>query len=88
MGSNGDQGSLAREVLVEFILETDEGVVGGLGELDAVKDGAGDKGSHCGRLLRHGNVLHLVFGDVEYAVRRRRLLAAEDVQAAGEAFEA
>lgn len=88
MGSNGDQGSLARQVLVEFILKTDERVVGSLGKLDAAKDGTRDEGSNCGRLLRYDDVLHLVFGDIEYAVRRRGLLAAEDVQTAGEAFEA
>lgn len=87
MGSNGDEGSLARQVLVEFILKTDERVVGGLGKFDTAKDGARDEGSYCGRLFRHDDVLHLVFGDIKHAVRRRRLLAAENVQAAGEAFE-
>lgn len=50
MGTNGYKGPLARQVLVKFVLEGDEGVVAGLVELDIPQNGTRDVWSDLGGL--------------------------------------
>ncbi|KAI5302025.1 hypothetical protein KEM55_001353, partial [Ascosphaera atra] len=50
MRANGDQGTLAREVLVQLVLQGDEAVIAGLVEAHVAQDGAGDVGSYLGGL--------------------------------------
>jgi len=69
-------------------LQADEGVVGGLGELDVPQHGARDQRSHPGRGLGDGDGVHLVFGHVEAPEMRHRLPPAEHVELQGNSFEA
>lgn len=39
VGSNGDECALSRKVLMEFVLESDEGLIARLGEVDVPQNG-------------------------------------------------
>lgn len=45
MGTDGDKGTLSSKVLVQLVLESDEGFVAGLCEVDIPEDGAREVGS-------------------------------------------
>ena len=88
VGADGDKGSLAGQVLVQLVLQADEGLVSLGGELDVAQDGAGDVGADLLAVGADGDLLHLVLGDVEQLEVGGGGLAAEDVQVHGDALEA
>ena len=51
MGANGDQSTLSCEILVELVLEGNEGLVACLGELDVSQNGAREVRSDLRRLM-------------------------------------
>lgn len=74
-----NQCSLSRKVLVELVLQADEGVVGVLGELDVAKDRAGSIGADLLCFLGDGEGLHLVLWDVGQLPVWCPVFPAEDV---------
>jgi len=73
------EGSLSCQVLVKLILQADEGLICCLGKLEVPEDRAGDVRSDFGRLLCHGDALHLALWDIQELVLWCRMLSAEDV---------
>lgn len=87
MRADSDKAALATEVLVELVLEVDEGLVlelvEGAGEAE---DGSGEEGAE-----RRGRGLDVALeqlGGLSERVRRRRLLLEENAERARQALDA
>lgn len=65
---------------MQLVLQTDEGLVSGLGELDVTEDGTGNIRADLLCILCYRNGLKLVLWDVKERVVWCRMLAAEDIQ--------
>lgn len=88
VGSDGHERSLASQVLVELVLQRNEGLVSILGELDVAEDGARHVGPDLCGIGRDGNGLEdAVLGLYDSEVGGRGA-AHEDVEVEGNALEA
>lgn len=88
MGSDGDEGSVSGQVLVQLVLQGDEGVVAFGGELDVAQDGAGNVGSDLERVGGDGDGLGLGILGLDDLEVGGLYATAEDVEVEGDALEA
>lgn len=82
-----DQSTLPRQVLVQLVLQADEGVVGGLGELDIAQDGGGGIRADEASLGSNCEGLQLILWNVGEPPVWRGILSAEDVEVHRDAWE-
>lgn len=88
MSTDRDEGSVPCQVLVQLVLEADEGLVTFLGELDVAEYSSGHQGSYFERLGRYLNlVLLLVLGRHNFVVWCLHA-SSEDIEVEGNALEA